>query len=420
MSGWMPRAGRALAAMGVVAAVVAAPIAAQADENPPSDWWYDGFGVSEVHSQGWTGAGVKIAVIDTQINPDLPVFEGANLTVADPLCEGSSPTSSKPTEGAVHGSDMVALLVGNGAGTGHIRGIVPDAAVTFYGISDCGRGGDDTHALYAAIDRAVDAGNQVISTSLGTTADGGGASRAIAEAVAKGVVVVAASPNTVNDAKQMWPWGFNGVVSVNAFGQDGKLQEDHEIAGKQVAWKETTVVAPGVDFPSVDWSGGVHVLTGSSLATPLTAGIVALAAQKFPGVSGNQLIQSLIHNTTPDDHPLSRSDDGNGYGPVSLRHVLAVDPSQYPDVNPLMDKSSGQPTVQQVAQAAGGASPAPVASPTQTDAASGPVEIDAGGGVWVPVLVGAGVVVLLVVVAVIVIVIVASGRKKNRNAGGAA
>lgn len=414
---------RAIAAALLAAAVVATPaLAAQADENPPSDWWYDGFGVSEVHSQGWTGAGVKIAVIDTQVNPDLPVFEGTNLTVADPLCEGGSPTSTKPTEGAVHGSDMVALLIGNGTGKGHVRGMAPDADLTFYGVSDCEKPGDVTNVLYTAIDRAVDAGNQVISISMVTGADGGAAAEVMAKALAAGVVIVAGSPNTADDASQKWPWSFNGVVSVNAFGQDGKLQEDQAASGKRVAWKETTVVAPGADFPSVDWSDSSwSTITGSSLATPLTAGVVALAAQKFPDASGNQLIQSVIHNTTPDDHPLSRSDDGNGYGPVSLRHVLAVDPSQYPDVNPLMDKSSGKPTAEQVAQAADEASPQPIASPTgTTDATSAPVVIDAGGGVWVPVLIGAGVVVLLVVVAVIVIVIVASGRKKNRNAGGAA
>ena len=408
-----------IAAALLAAAVVAAPIAAQADEGMPSDWWYDGFGVSEVHSEGWTGAGVKIAVIDGQINPDLPVFDGANLTVADPLCEGSSPTSSKPTEDAAHGSQVTALLIGNGNGTGHVRGIAPKADLTFYATADCPANADGTPVLYDAVDDAVKAGNRVISISMTETADTAAAAEAMADAIAHGVVVVAAVPNTANDAGYPVPWGFNGVVSVNAFGKDGKLQEDHGIAGQQVAWKDTTVVAPGVDFPSVDWSGGTFSETGSSLATPVTAGIVALAAQKFPNASGNQLVQSLIHNTTPDDHPLARSDDGTGYGPVSLRHVLAVDPSQYPDVNPLMDKSSGKPTAEQVAQAAGGASPA--VSPTGTaDATSGPVVIDAGGGVWVPVLVGAGVVVLLVVVAVIVIVIVASGRKKNRNAGGIA
>lgn len=403
----------------MAAAIVMAPaVGAHADDGDPSDWWYDGFGVSQVHADGLTGTGVKVAVIDTQMNPELPVFDGANLTVAAPLCEGGDPTTSTPTQGAVHGSDMVALLVGNGQGAQRIRGMAPDADVTFYGLSDCGSI-DGTNALYTAIDRAVDDGNDVISVSLGTAARSGG-SDAIARALAAGAVVVAAPPNTANKASERWPSDFNGVVSVNAFGEDGTLQEDHEISGKPVAWAETTVVAPGVDFPSVDWSGGVHIITGSSLATPLTAGIVALAAQKYPQASGNQLIQSLIHNTTPDDHPLSRSDDGNGYGPVSLRHVLAVDPSQYPDENPLMDKSSDQPTAAQVAQAAGDASPQPVTSPSATADAAAPGPVDTGGGPWTLLLIIAGVVVVLVVVAVIVIAIIAAGRKKNRSAGGAA
>lgn len=409
--------GRAIAAVVVAVGVVVTPtVAVQADDAPPSDWWYDGFGVAEVQADGWTGAGVKIAVIDNQINPDLPVFDGTDLTVADPLCPGSSPTSTSPSDGAVHGSDVTALLIGNGKGNGHVRGIAPDAQVTFYGVASCKpTGGSGPSPLYVAIERAVESGARVITMSLTTTTASRTDAQIIADAENAGVVMVAASPNTANDDDEMWPWEFNGIVSVNAFGKDGKLQTDHEIPGKRVAWAETTVVAPGVNFPSVDWSGGQFAITGSSMATPLTAGIIAVTAQKYPKATARQLIQSLIHNTTPDDHALSHKDDGSGYGPVSLRHMLRVDPTQYPSENPLMDKASGTPSEVRVTK-----SPSPSAATTlPTEKATTPALAGADAGVWTPVLIGVGVVMVLVIVAVIVIVIVASARTKNKKSGGA-
>jgi subtilisin family serine protease len=369
---------------------------------------------------------VKVAVIDGFINPDLPVFQGANLQVdKTPLCKGGTVTTHapNPSDGEIHGSDVTALLVGNGKGPGQVKGIAPKADVTFYGYGvdlssleamDC-RGEDPSREIgpvAEGIRRAVEAGAQVVSISI-TEAGGLPATDAgvIADALAKGVVIVAAVPNSTFDDLQKWPQDFNGVVAVNAFGQDGKLQSDLKLTGERDVYPGTTVVAPGVAFNTVSWGKADYQLQGSSLATPLTAGVVALAAQKYPHASGNQLIQSLIRNTTPKDHPLKRTDEF-GYGPVSLRHVLREDPAQYKDENPLMDKSSGMPTRAQVAAAKPRtASPSPSASGVAAQA-SGAVSVMG------PLIVTGIVLVVVIVVGVIVLLVVLVARRK-KNAGGA-
>ncbi|QAY59132.1 hypothetical protein ET475_03415 [Microbacterium protaetiae] len=418
------------AAMLFAAALAIVPAIGAQAADAPSSWWYDGFGVAEVQAAGWTGEGVKIAVIDQQINPDLPVFQGTNLTVDDdPLCKGGSVTTNAvkaptPSNSVVHGSDVTALLIGNGKGDAKIRGIAPGSDVTFYGYgmsvhdaldATCGSSIEDTTALGEGINRAVDGGAQVISISLVVSTMTTGDAEAVARAIARGVVIVAGTPNTMKNTDTQWPWMYNGVVSVNAFGKDGYLQDDAEVKGQKNVWPEVTVVAPGVNFPSVDSSGNDYWVTGSSLATPLTAGIVAVAAQKYPEATGNQLIQSLIHNTTADDHELSRSDD-LGYGPVSLRHMLKVDPTTYPDENPLMGKST-YPSASQVARAA--EKPAVESTPTRAASPQPSLTAIAGarsdGGVGAPILIGAGA--LVVVVLVVVVVVVTKSKKKN--VGGA-
>ena len=91
--------------------------------------------------------------------------------------------------------------------------------------------------------------------------------------------------------------------------------------------------------------------TGTSIATPIVAGFMALAAQKYPDATGNQLIQSLVRNTWLEDHELSYDSENYlyGYGEASARHMLRVDPTQYDDVNLLIrDSLDETPTLEQI------------------------------------------------------------------------
>jgi hypothetical protein len=124
------------------------------------------------------------------------------------------------------------------------------------------------------------------------------------------------------------------------------------------------------------------------------------------------LIQSLIVNTTAKDHPLSFESTGYGYGPASLSHLLRVDPTRYPDINPLLDKPGGLgiPTAAEFAAATKAASPTPSASPS---VAAGTSSAQASGSVLPGLLTGVVVVVLLLLVlAGLAVVLMRSLRRK--------
>jgi hypothetical protein len=144
--------------------------------------------------------------------------------------------------------------------------------------------------------------------------------------------------------------------------------------------------------------------------------MLAVAKQKYPKATGNQLIQSLIHNTTDADHELIRdTTNGYGYGPASLTHLLEVDPQKYPNKNPLMDKASGVPTAAQVASAAGSASPSPQPTgPANADTAGGKPGA-ASGLVFAVVAIGVAIVVLGIIV-----IAIALSRRRATNKGGVA
>lgn len=398
-----------------LAAFGATTAASAAEGN--GQWWYDIYGVADVHAQGWTGEGIRIAVIDSQINPDLPDFQGADLTVAPTsACEGTEPSTSQATATSEHGSTVTAMLIGNGTGVAGTKGIVPDASVTFYGLgatSDCVPTVDVKESGHEPmgwmIQRAIDDGADIITTStvvgVSTVAD----VETIAELVAKKIPFVAGNPNDAFKEGAL-PAGFAGVVAVSAVDEEGKLPLGALGVENQIG--ETTVVAPGVDISTIgDGSGSWDVAgraTGTSLAAPQVAGILAAAKQKYPEATGNQLLQSLTRNTGNEDHELQYNDsDGFGYGTASLRHVLSKDPLGYEDVNPLLNKTSPRPSPEQVA-----AAEEALASPALTTPGDAPGE--PGSFAIAPVLVTIGVVVLILIIAAVVVTIVLV-RRSNRG-----
>ena len=87
---------------------------------------------------------------------------------------------------------------------------------------------------------------------------------------------------------------------------------------------------------------------GTSVSAPIVAGFLALARQKWPEATSNQLLQLLIHTTVNPDGGWNQY---TGYGVASPATMMNTDPSQYPDVNPLADKGGGSsPTPEEIAQ----------------------------------------------------------------------
>jgi len=383
-------------------------------------WWYEGYHVQDAHDAGWTGKGVKVAVVDSQINPELPDFDGADLTVAPgAACEGAEPSTTAANAESEHGSTVTAMLIGNGTGVAGTKGIAPESSVTFYGVgalADCTPTAEveasGRSPLMWMIQRALDDGADIIMTAVVVGETTSADNETVAEAVARKVPLVAGNPNDGFN-QGILPAALNGVIAVSAIDRNstlpaGGLGVENRIPG-------TTVVAPGVDISTIgDTTGSWDVAgrgTGTSLATPLVAGILAVGMQKYPDATGNQLIQSLVHNTGSEDHPLEfDANDGFGYGTASLTRVLAADPLQYPDESPLLDKRLQQPSVQQIADAEKALASAAPDRPSGGE--------DANAVSLIPLLIGVGIgVLLLVLVAVVVTVFIVRRNNSAQRKG---
>ncbi|MFJ4046826.1 S8 family serine peptidase [Microbacterium sp. NPDC089987] len=449
------RRGRRLIAsvIGVAAMSIAVAVPAVGSEASEGGLWYFNRGkVQAAQDAGLDGSGVTIAVIDTQVNPDAPGLRGADLKVQEQsFCfdESGERYDAVSTDyvAANHGTNVASMILGTGEAVGGtpIKGVAPGATVLYYNsmITTTAPEGGDVEStclqengemfetgkktweerrlasgFAKAISAAVDDGADIISVSLGGLVD---VADAVAKAHAAGVVVLGSLPN-VGGAGD-WPSSYNGVVAVQAFGPDGQIQystSDPVLADPSPNLSDDVIIAsPGLEIiaqgTAESWDAQ-QLRSGTSLATPIAAGFLAVAKQKYPEATSNQLIQSLIRNTGTKGEHEPEWNNRVGYGAVSLTGMLAVDPTKYPDVNPLWDAqdSHAVPNQQNVddeaALLAASASPEPTPEPTA----------EAGGSAFAPLLIGGGVVLAVLVIGgvVLAVVLTRSSRRQKIQQGG--
>ena len=346
------RAARALvtafSALALAVGVVAvSPSSARADDAIATQDYFSYYKLDQARAKGYTGQGMTIAMIDGPVDTSAPELAGANITVKTP-CEYEASQASR-----THATAIASILVSKK------YGVAPDATLIAYSMPSEGEKVSDEckkdksglkRTASAQFEMAMNDGAQIISYS---SSDRNHNSKelkwAIARAMAQGVIVVGPMGNDAkdeNDQSVAWWSGTVGVSAIDASGQFASYS----------SWGQG-VVAAGVGGPvkARDYeTGGVKDMQGTSFATPIVAGQIALARQRWPQATPNQILQLVTH---------SGSNNGvwnqyTGYGALSMDAMLGNDPSQYPDENPLADKGGGSmPTPAEVQQYLDGLAP---------------------------------------------------------------
>jgi subtilisin family serine protease len=372
-----------IASLALLAVLAASPTAASAVTGDGL-WYFDAAHIADHHAAGITGEGVTIAVLDGPVNTDIPTLKDANVEVRkgsfcyteDGKVAPATSTDLSGPDSAYHATNVVSYIAGTGdgyPGQQGVKGIAPGAKVLVYAISRLASvvdGGEETSCLEKdgqdlsteevgrAMYEAMDAGADIIVIPAGYTgtalaADEGAYSRAIRE----GVIVVGSVANTDDLVVSMgFPAGANGAVGVQAADINGQIQATE---GRPNDNYNTMVIAPGIGILTQgerdgDWKSQ-PITQGTSLAAPIEAGYIALAMQKWPDASGNQILQDLVRSSNDQGEPIF--DPGlTGFGFATATRMLNRDASQYEDVNPFFDvRRDNQPSVQEL-----------LAAPTQT------------------------------------------------------
>jgi hypothetical protein len=214
-------------------------------------------GIDPAADRASWGEGVTVAVIDSGISPH-PAFREGQITHLDLSGEA----------GALHphGTAMASLVAGAYPAA---EGIAPGAGLLDLRIAGK-KGLSDSFLLANAIHTAIEQGAGVINISMATYGDAAPVAGAVAEAIRRGITVVAAVGNEGAGMKA-WPAAYPGVISVSGVAADGSLAYFSNTGGP-------TLAAPSVGVPSAYHDGASPLLAignGTSQAAALVSGAAA-------------------------------------------------------------------------------------------------------------------------------------------------
>lgn len=340
----------AVAAVGALAAgivsIPAAPANAADTITAADQPYFAYYGLDRARAKGYTGEGVTIAMIDGKVDTSVPELAGADITVKIPCTINSTPVVEN------HGTGVASILVSSA------YGIAPNATLLAYQMNlgangdtpgqDCLDSGNAVRSEGVWLfNQAMNDGAQIINLSASSEDGSDSMKWTVARAMSSGVIIVAAAGNDSNnnDALSMSKW--SGVVGVTAISTDGARQ-DYSSWGQGVV---TTSIGGPVLFRNLQ-TGASDSVFGTSVASPIVAGFLALAKQRWPEATSNQLLQLLVKTGLNPDHGWNKY---TGFGGIDPGAMLNTDPSQFPDENPLAQKQGGSsPTPEEVQQYADG------------------------------------------------------------------
>ena len=240
-----------------------------------------------------TGAGVRVAVIDTGVAPHPEITHlrpGRDFVAADALHDCDN-----------HGTAVAGIIAGR------TLGIAPDAEIisvrqtsAHYRDVDAG----NLQTLTDAIHNALDEGASVLNISVVSCLEPGFASRidtsgiaaALHRAEAQGAVVVAAAGNAGPDCEpgfEVFPARFPTVLAVAARADDHTIADYSLPAGLSAPGHAPAALAPGGWAEGTLVNNGVHPYAGTSFATPVVSGTVALLQSRYPGIAPEH-VRSLL------------------------------------------------------------------------------------------------------------------------------
>jgi subtilisin family serine protease len=292
--------------------------AAQTEANAAIQYALAKLDLSAIH-QIANGTGIKIAVIDSQIDVKNPELAG---NIAG---EFDATGATEPPD--VHGTEMAGVI----AAHDRLTGVAPGAQI--YAIHAFSRSGDtfgsSTFNIVNALDWATGQGVRVINMSFTGPRDPS-IDRALRIAHDKGIVLVAAAGNAGPDSPPLYPGADPDVIAVTATDSN-----DMVFSGANRG-NYISVAAPGVDIAVPAPEATYQLTTGTSVAAAEVSGVVALLLQRNPALTPDE-VRTILTSTAK--HPgTEEHNDTYGWGLIDLAKAIQaagdIKPPAAQDVKP--------------------------------------------------------------------------------------
>ena len=296
------------------------PVAAPPPPRQPVPWNIEMVGANRVWDRV-TGAGVKVAVLDTGIDddhPDLSVFGGASMV----------PASTSWDDDNGHGTHCAGIIGARHNAVG-VVGVAPESRLYAVKVLNS-RGTGYLSWILAGMGWAEQNGMDVVSMSLGSNVDAPDApcalayQRAAERLEAAGCITVAAAGNNGRDPDNPWvgnPARCAGFMAVAAVDRNKRLAS-FSSRGPASLCREcgVEIAAPGVSINSTTRGGGYGLKSGTSMACPHVSGAAALLKELHPTWSPARIRARL--RATANDLGLPGNDTSFGSGLLNCHRAV--------------------------------------------------------------------------------------------------
>ncbi|MFD9133214.1 S8 family serine peptidase [Streptomyces bottropensis] len=271
-------------------------------------------GAPAMWKAGYTGKGVKVAVLDSgvdQTHPDLKGLEIAQKNFSD---------SPDVKDRVGHGTHVASTIAGSGTMSGgRHKGVAPDVKLLDVKVlADDNRG--DISKIVAGMQWAVDQGARIVNMSLGSPDTPGvdPMEAAIARLSDRALFVVAAG-NAGDGPGTIWsPGSAPAALTVGAVDKQDRIADFSSRGPNLDGTAKPDLTGPGVDITAAQSTQGsppagedYATHSGTSMAAPHVAGAAALVLQQHPDWSGARL-KSLLTGSAEPNPLLSAHQQGAG------------------------------------------------------------------------------------------------------------
>lgn len=264
---------------------------------------------------------VVVAVIDTGIYTGHVDLDGGKVIAWKDYVNGRT----SPYDDNGHGTHVSGIIAGTGEGNSSYRGVAPGAALIGLKVLNAS-GSGSTSNIIAAVDWCITNRTtyniRVINMSLGSSGSSDGTdtlSQTVNKAYNSGIVPVVAAGNSGPKKYTIGsPGAAANAITVGSMadpGEKGFFISSFSSRGPTADGRiKPDLVAPGHNITSCGRSSSTSYVTmsGTSMATPFTAGIVALMIDANPSISPSS-VKSILKSTTIDWGPSGEDIDfGSG------------------------------------------------------------------------------------------------------------
>ncbi len=252
-------------------------------------------GALTAYRAGALGAGIRVGVIDSGINPDSPEFAGR----IDTASRGANGISVRDTDG--HGTSVSGVIAAAANGSGS-QGVAPQATIVAFRADDPGTCGEEDGCKYPdtniaeGVDAARLAGAKVINISLGGSPALPVLRRAIDRATAADIIIVISSGNDSEDDPDPLALVANDPVARGRVLIAGALDDNGlpaDFSNRAGSGRNHYFGTLGVRVLSFDQTGEQFLYSGTSYAAPGVAGALALLFSAFPNLTADDAIAIL-------------------------------------------------------------------------------------------------------------------------------